>query len=49
MRYTYLYNKIYENIELLKIILFNKCKGVHMSKRFTFALIIKLKTYQLRV
>ena len=31
------------------MILFNKHKGVHVSKKFTFALISKLKSYQLRV
>ena len=30
-------------MELIKIILFNKHKGAHMDKRFTFTLIIKLK------
>ena len=47
--YTYLYNKIQWNEKLHKMILFHKHKGVHVGKRFTFALITKLKIYQLRV
>ena len=43
-RYTYLYNKIHGNAKLHKLILFNKHKGVHVGKIFTFALITKLKT-----
>jgi len=48
-RHTYLYNIIYENAELIKMILFNKHKGTHVDKKFTFALITKLKTYQIGV
>jgi len=48
-QHTYLYNIIHENAKLIKIILFNKHKGTHMGKRFTFTLITKLKTYQIRV
>ena len=48
-QYTYLYNKTHENAELHKMILINKHKGIHVDKRFTFVLITKLKTYQLRV
>ena len=38
-----------ENAKLHKTILFNEHKGAHLDKRFTFTLIIKLQTYQLRV
>ena len=38
-RHTYLYNIIHENMELIKIILFNKHKGAHVGKKFTFVLI----------
>ena len=31
------------------MILFNKHKGIQVDKRFTFILIVKLKTYQLRI
>ena len=40
---------IHENMKLHKMILFNKHKGPNVGKRFTFALITKLKTYRLRV
>ena len=40
---------MHENAELIKMILFNKHKGVHVGKRFTLVLITKLKTYQIRV
>ena len=45
-RQTYLYNIIHENAKLIKKILFNKHKRVHVGKNFTSTLIIKLKTYQ---
>ena len=48
-RHTYLYNIIHENTKLIKEILFNKHKRVHVDKRFTSTLIIKLKSYQIRV
>ena len=36
-------------MELHKMILFNKHKRVDVVKRFIFTLIIKLKTYQIKV
>ena len=41
-RYTYLYNKIHRNAELHNMILFNKHRGPHVGKMFTFAFITKL-------
>ena len=46
---VYLYNNIHGNVELHKMILFNKHKGAHVGNKFTFVLITKLKTQQLWV
>jgi len=49
LTYTYLYNSRHENMKLIKEILFDEHKKVQVSKTFTSMLIIKLKTYQIRV
>ena len=36
-------------MKLHKMILFNEHKRIYVGKKLTFALITKLKTYQLRV